>query len=309
MSYVVTGGAGYIGGHLVDHLVGEKNEVIVIDDFSNGNYINNQAKYLKIDLRDKSAFSLRIPKGSILYHLAANPDVRTSMIDPFEHFSRDVEVTFNVLELARRNDVSLFIFASSSTVYGETDKIPTPESAELKPISNYGIFKLVGEQLVEYYSRIYGIKGISVRLANVTGGRVSHGVIKDFIEKLRKNPNKLEILGNGKQRKSYIYITDTISAFRILEKKSEKTYDAFNIGNEDWITVNEIAQIIEEEMGLVPVHEYVDRGDGRGWEGDVRFMLLDVTKIKRLGWAPKYSSAQAVRYAARDIIYGYNLRA
>ncbi|MFP3232345.1 MAG: NAD-dependent epimerase/dehydratase family protein [Sulfolobaceae archaeon] len=307
MSYVITGGAGYIGSHLVDALTKLYNDIVVIDDFSNGNYVNKKAKYLKIDLRDSSTSSLKIPAGSILYHLAANPDVRTSMINSYEHFSRDVIATFNVLEMARRNDVSLLVFASSSTVYGETDKIPTPENAELKPISNYGVFKLLGEHLLEYYSRVYGIKGISIRLANVTGGRVSHGVIKDFVEKLRKNPYKLEILGNGKQRKSYIYITDVIDAFLTLEKKFNALYDTFNVGNEDWITVDEIAKIVEEEMNLTPVHEYVDKGEGRGWVGDVRFMLLDISKIKQLGWKPNYSSAQAVRLAVRDLIYGYKL--
>jgi len=307
MSYVITGGAGYIGSHLVDALTKLYNDIVVIDDFSNGNYVNKKAKYLKIDLRDSSTSSLKIQAGSILYHLAANPDVRTSMINSYEHFSRDVIATFNVLEMARRNDVSLLVFASSSTVYGETDKIPTPENAELKPISNYGVFKLLGEHLLEYYSRVYGIKGISIRLANVTGGRVSHGVIKDFVEKLRKNPYKLEILGNGKQRKSYIYITDVIEAFLTLEKKFNGLYDAFNVGNEDWITVDEIAKIVEEEMNLTPVHEYIDKGEGRGWVGDVRFMLLDISKIKQLGWKPNYSSAQAVRLAVRDLIYGYKL--
>jgi UDP-glucose 4-epimerase len=307
MSYVITGGAGYIGSHLVDALTKLYNDIVVIDDFSNGNYVNKKAKYLKIDLRDSSTSSLKIQAGSILYHLAANPDVRTSMINSYEHFSRDVIATFNVLEMARRNDVSLLVFASSSTVYGETDKIPTPENAELKPISNYGVFKLLGEHLLEYYSRVYGIKGISIRLANVTGGRVSHGVIKDFVEKLRKNPYKLEILGNGKQRKSYVYITDVIDAFLTLEKKFNGLYDAFNVGNEDWITVDEIAKIVEEEMNLTPVHEYVDKGEGRGWVGDVRFMLLDISKIKQLGWKPNYSSAQAVRLAVRDLIYGYKL--
>jgi UDP-glucose 4-epimerase len=307
MSYVITGGAGYIGSHLVDALTKLYNDIVVIDDFSNGNYVNKKAKYLKIDLRDSSTSSLKIQAGSILYHLAANPDVRTSMINSYEHFSRDVIATFNVLEMARRNDVSLLVFASSSTVYGETDKIPTPENAELKPISNYGVFKLLGEHLLEYYSRVYGIKGISIRLANVTGGRVSHGVIKDFVEKLRKNPYKLEILGNGKQRKSYVYITDVIDAFLTLEKKFNGLYDAFNVGNEDWITVDEIAKIVEEEMNLTPVHEYVDKGEGRGWVGDVRFMLLDISKIKQFGWKPNYSSAQAVRLAVRDLIYGYRL--
>ena len=304
MVYIVTGGAGYIGGHLVDELVNKGEEVIVIDDFSNGSYINYHAKYIRKDLR-ADLKDLSIPKNSIIYHLAANPDVKTSMVNIREHFERDVLVTLNVLELARKFDAEKVIFASSSTVYGETDRIPTREDELLKPISNYGLFKLFGELMMEFYSRNYGIPTVSVRLANVTGGRVTHGVIKDFIEKLRRNPKKLEILGNGKQRKSYIYISDTISAFRVIERNTRSGYSVFNVGNEDWITVDEIARIIEEEMGVSPVHVYIDAGDGRGWIGDVRFMLLDISKLKQLGWKPNYSSAEVVRLAVRDIIYGY----
>ncbi|BFH73205.1 NAD-dependent epimerase/dehydratase family protein [Sulfurisphaera javensis] len=301
MIYIITGGAGYIGSHLTDYLV-DKGEVIVIDDFSYGKYINEKALYEKIDLRRHN--DLKIPKDSIIFHLAANPDVRTSMIDVEEHFERDVKVTLNVLEIARKNDAKKVIFASSSTVYGETDKIPTPENAELKPISNYGLYKLLGEQMVEYYSRVYGITGISVRLANVTGGRVSHGVIYDFVHKLLKNNKKLEILGNGKQKKSYVYISDTVEGFILLSEKVNRGYEVYNLGNEDWITVDEIAKIVEEEMNVSPEHIYIDSGDGRGWIGDVRFMLLDIKKIKELGWKPKYSSRDAVKQAVRDLLNG-----
>lgn len=300
MTYVISGGAGYIGGHLTDYLVNKDKEVLVIDDFSYGKYVNSRASYIKADLR--SNIEIKIPKDSVIIHLAANPDVRTSMIDPKEHFERDVKITFNMLEIARKNDAKEFIFASSSTVYGETDKIPTPEDAELKPISNYGLYKLMGEQMVEYYSRVYGIKSVSIRLANVIGGRVSHGVIFDFIHKLLRDKTKLEILGNGKQRKSYIYISDTIKGIIFLAEKSEGLYSVYNLGNEDWLTVDEIAQIVEEEMNLKPQHVYIDSGDGRGWTGDVRFMLLDISKIKRLGWKPKYSSREAVRLAVRDLL-------
>jgi len=299
MVYIITGGAGYIGGHLTDYLL-TKDEVIVIDDFSYGKYVNQKATYIRADLRKDS--EIKIPKESVIFHLAANPDVRTSMIDPVEHFERDVKVTFNTLEIARKNDAKTIIFASSSTVYGEAQKIPTPEDAELKPISNYGLYKLMGEQMVEYYSRVYGIKGVSVRLANVTGGRVSHGVIYDFVHKILKNNKRLEILGNGKQRKSYIYISDTIDGMLLLAEKSEGLYSVYNLGNDDWTTVDEIAKIVEEEMNVFPEHIYIDPGDGRGWVGDVRFMLLDISKIKRLGWKPKYSSKEAVRLAVRDLL-------
>ncbi|WP_168066880.1 NAD-dependent epimerase/dehydratase family protein [Sulfolobus sp. S-194] len=298
--YVITGGAGYIGGHLTDYLVEKGEEVVVIDDFSYGKYVNNKAVYKKTDLRFNA--DVEIPKDSILFHLAANPDVRTSMIHVQEHFERDVKVTLNTLEIARKYDVKKFVFASSSTVYGEAKVIPTPEDSELKPISNYGLFKLLGEKMVEYYSRVYGIKAVSIRLANVTGGRISHGVIYDFVNKLLKDNNKLEILGNGKQKKSYIYITDTIIGLVLLAEKNTGLYSVYNLGNEDWITVDEIAKIVEEEMGVSPKHIYVDAGEGRGWFGDVRFMLLDIKKIKEIGWKPKYTSRDAVRLAVRDLL-------
>jgi UDP-glucose 4-epimerase len=304
MEAVVTGGAGYIGGHLVDKLVELGYTVYVYDDFSSGNYVNPKALYSKVDLRKGEG--LRFPKGSVVFHMAANPDVRTSMQDTYDHFSRDVTLTFNVLEAARKSDVSFFLFASSSTVYGEADKFPTPEDYPKRPISFYGLFKLLGEEMLEYYSRNYGIRGVSLRFANITGGRVSHGVVIDFVRKLMKNPNELEILGNGRQRKSYLYISDLIDSLLFLMEKSRANYDVFNVGNVDWITVEEIARIVEEEMGLRPKHVYKDTGDGRGWPGDVRFMLLDVSKIMSLGWKPRYTSEQAVRLAVRDVLKNLN---
>ncbi|MUM65591.1 NAD-dependent epimerase/dehydratase family protein [Acidianus infernus] len=298
MTSVVTGGAGYIGGHLVDHLIENGEDVISIDDYSSGSYVNEKAQNIKLDLR--IAYPT-IPKEAIIYHLAANPDVKTSMENIYEHFERDVKVTLNVMEMARKYDAKMVIFFSSSTVYGE-GKIPTTEFDEIKPISNYGLFKVLGEEILKFYTRNYGIRGISLRLANITGGRISHGVVIDFIKKLRKNKEVLEILGNGKQSKSYLYITDLLSAVDVIVKYFKGLYDTFNIGNDDWVTVDEIARIVEEEMGLSPKHVYVDAGEGRGWKGDVRFMLLDTSKIKSFGWLPKYSSAQAVRLAVRDAL-------
>jgi len=305
MEAVVTGGAGYIGGHLVDELISRGYRAIVYDDFSSGSYVNPKALYSKVDLRNSEG--LIFPKGSIVFHLAANPDVRTSMYNTKEHFERDVVVTFNVLEAARRSDASFFLFASSSTVYGEADKLPTPEDYPRRPISFYGLFKQVGEEMVEFYSRNYGIRAVSLRFANITGGRVSHGVIIDFVRKLLRNREELEILGNGKQRKSYLYITDLIEAIFVLLEKFRGVYDAFNVGNLDWITVDEIARIVEEEMGLKPRHVYKDFGEGRGWAGDVRFMLLDINKITNLGWRPRYGSAEAVRLAVRDVLRSLNV--
>ncbi|MEM4139160.1 MAG: NAD-dependent epimerase/dehydratase family protein, partial [Sulfolobaceae archaeon] len=225
--YIITGGAGYIGGHLVDRLVEVyKEEVLVIDNFSSGNYVNPKARLIKQDLRfleinDNIFINY---KNSIIYHLAANPSVKDSMLDVFTHFESDVKATLVVLELARRLDATKLIFTSSSTVYGEAKILPTPENAEKKPISNYGLFKLICENMIEYYSRVYGLRSIVIRLANVVGGRMNHGVIVDFIKKLRNDNKRLEILGNGKQKKSYIYISDVIDGFLLLESKVNESY-------------------------------------------------------------------------------------
>jgi len=296
---VVTGGAGYIGGHLVDSLLEGGHETTVYDNFSSGNYRNKRAKYHIVDLR-KDEFDF--PKGSVVFHLAANPDVRSSMLDVKGHYENDVTATLNVLEAARKSDAEHVIFASSSTVYGEAEAIPTTESAPLRPISHYGLFKMLGESLLEFYSRNYSIRGTSLRLANVIGGRTSHGIIVDMINKLKKKKDGLEILGNGKQKKSYLHIEDLLYAFDFIIGKQKERYSVFNVGNEDWITVDEIVKTIEGELGLSPKHTYADGGDGRGWAGDVRLMLLDISRMKSLGWKPMRPSKEAVELAVKAII-------
>ncbi len=296
MDYVVTGGAGYIGGHLVDELV-KLGKVTVIDDFSSGSYVNEKATYIRADLAKET---VNIPNGSLIFHLAADPDVKESMFEHADHFERDVRATLNVAELARKHDAKGIIFTSSSTVYGEAERIPTPETEPPMPISFYGLYKLLGEQILEFYSRNYGMNATALRLANIIGGRMSHGVIVDFIKKLRINPKRLEILGNGKQKKSYLYINDLVELFIKLNPKGFKVY---NVGNRDWVNVMQIAEIIEKSMGANPEHVFVDYKDGKGWEGDVRFMLLDISLIeKEVGWKPSLTSEEAVKAAVRDII-------
>ena len=300
MQYIVTGGAGFVGSHLVDHLISKKSDVIVIDDLSTGKYVNSKSKFVKFDLRRQ--VNLSMPKGAGIFHLAANPNVRESMLNTHEHFDRDVKATFNVMEMARKADSQFVVFLSTSAVYGDPKHTPSKESDLAVPISNYAHFKLIGEGLLEFYARAYGLKTISLRMANIIGKRSDHGVIVDFRKKLSHNPDTLELLGDGTQKKSYIYISDAIDAITVAARKSRAGYSVLNVGSTDNISVREIAAILEKKMGLHPKHIFKDAGGGRGWKGDVKLMQLDISRIKSLGWKPKFNSKQSVERAVDDIL-------
>jgi len=315
---LVTGGAGFIGSNLVGRLVNKGFKVKIIDNLTSGKlsnikkYINEgSAEFIYCDLKYVKPKELAqyFVDVDVVYHLAANPEVRVSVTEPEIHFKENVVATFNVLEACRLASVPLLVFTSSSTVYGDAKVFPTPEDyTPLEPISVYGASKLASENMIITYSMLYGIKAVILRLANIVGPNQTHGVIVDFINKLRRNPQELEILGDGTQKKSYLHINDLLKAFDIvvefMEGKSRKSYDIFNVGNEDWITVREIADIVVEEMGLRNVKYIFKPGtkDGRGWIGDVKFMLLDIRKLKSIGWKPELSSSDAIRLTVRSLL-------
>jgi UDP-glucose 4-epimerase len=308
---LVTGGAGFIGSHLVDRLLNDGIKVHVLDNLSTGNIEhikrwnnnnnNNNFRFFKLDLVH-DPIEYYGDRYSTIFHLAANPDVRSSSINPKEHFEQNIISTFNILEYSRKHDIDTFVFTSSSTVYGEPNVIPTPEDTLLMPISMYGASKAACESLICSYAHMYGIKAVIYRLANVIGARSTHGVIYDFINKLIRNKNMLEILGDGKQRKSYIHVNDCINAMLIGLNSNDKI-NIFNVGSDDYIDVITIADIIINALGLSDVQlKFIDNGDGRGWKGDVKVMLLDTTRLKRLGWRAMYNSKEAVRVTVNDII-------
>jgi len=299
---LVTGGAGFIGSHLVDALVND-NEVTIIDNLSSGKreYINLKAEFIKADLLTDKIEDFFKGKD-IVFHLAANPDVRIGAENPELHLEQNLLVTHRVLKAMNKQGVRKIVFTSSSTVYGEASVIPTPEDyGSLIPISVYGAAKLASEALICSYCHTFDFQAWIYRFANVIGERSNHGVIYDFINKLRKNPEELEILGDGNQTKSYIYIDDCIEAMLYGLKTNEKV-NIFNIGSEDQITVKEIAEIVSEEMGLNP--EFKFTGGKRGWKGDVPLMLLSTERLKGLGWRPKYTSKEAVRKTAKALVAG-----
>lgn len=310
---LVTGGAGFIGSHLVDRLCGVGVELVVLDNLTAGTLSNvsrwlNELnfRFVRGDLLEIKDLSDILAGCEAVFHLAANPEVRLGFEDPKIHYEQNVGATFNLLEGVRKADgVHTFVFTSSSTVYGEPTIMPTPENyAPLKPISVYGASKLASEALITGYAKTYGFKAVIHRLANIVGPRARHGVIHDFIMKLRRNPRELEILGDGTQTKSYLYVDDCVDAMLISVDKSRGGVETYNVGSEDQINVREIADIVCEEMGLKNV-EYRFTGGvdgGRGWKGDVKYMFLDVGKLKRLGWRPKLDSGQAVRKTVKALL-------
>ncbi len=310
---LVTGGAGFIGSHLVDILMNRREKVHVFDNLSAGS-LENVRQWL-----DKPNFTfingdllssvdlekLKIERFHTIFHLAANPEVKLGSTDPTIHFQQNIAATYNLLELMRKAESRpTLVFTSTSTVYGEASKIPTPEDyAPLKPISTYGASKLACEALISAYAYTYGFKAVIYRLANIVGSRSRHGVIFDFIQKLKTNPEELEILGDGTQTKSYLHVSDCAEAIFLGLKKSSEQVEIFNIGSEDQTDVKTIAKIVIEEMELKNVKFRFTGGvdGGKGWKGDVKNMLLDISKIGRLGWKPKHNSKQAITKTVKEL--------
>jgi len=307
---LVTGGAGFIGSHIVDRLVSNKLDVKIIDNLSNGNIKNlkniNLIKnpLIKKDLNDLSCIYEVMSDVKLVFHMAADPEVSIGFQNPETHFNENIKNTFHLLEAIRKADVEKILFASSSTVYGEPDVIPTPENyAPLFPISTYGASKLACESLISSYCHTYGIDSIIFRLANIVGARSNHGIIPDFIKKLENNSNKLDILGDGSQSKSYLEVSECVDSLLFCLKNVNKRVEVFNIGNFDKINVIDIAKIVCKNMSLNDVTLSTDGGvdNGRGWIGDVKTMQLDITKLENLGWTPKLSSKQAIDIASKEL--------
>jgi len=315
MRVLVTGGAGFIGSHLVDHLIERGEDVRVLDNLSGGSLSNlgrwrgdPRLEFVQGDLLNPAEVEAAVEGCDAVYHLAANPEVRTWRASPEDHFRQNIEATYNLLEaLRKRGDAESLVFTSSSTVYGEAALLPTPEEyAPLKPISIYGASKLAAGGLVSAYASMYGFRSVIYRMANVVGPRSGHGVIHDFMEKLRRNPRELEVLGDGTQSKSYLYVGDCVEGMVLGAEEADKPVEVFNIGSEDRVNVRTIARIVIEEMGLSGVEVRLTGGveGGRGWKGDVKLMQLDTFRLRSLGWSPRLGSAEAVRETARELARG-----
>ncbi len=306
---LVTGGAGFIGSHLVDRLVEKGSKVTVFDNMSSGkmefiekHLENPDFTLIKGDLLNQEAIEKACKGIDFIFHVAANPDVKLGASDTRIHLNQNIMATYNLLEAMRKNNNEKIAFTSTSTVYGEASIMPTPEDyGPLIPISLYGASKLACEALVTSYSHTFDMQAWIFRFANIVGPRSTHGITVDFVKKLRKNSNLLEILGDGKQEKSYLHVLECIDAILFVIENSYEKVNIFNIGSEDTISAIEIGKAVIEEIGLSNV-KFTYTGGNRGWKGDVPRMRLGIEKMKSLGWKPVYTSERSIRETARALL-------
>jgi UDP-glucose 4-epimerase len=304
---IVTGGAGAIGSVLVGRLLRDGRAIEVLDNFSTGMRellpAGTTAKRLHVTTCDLGAGEPpeEVFRGAgEVWHLAASADIRRGVADPRIDLGNGIVATFNVLERARRCDVPRVLFSSSSVVYGLASIQPTPESyGPLEPESVYGAAKLAAEGLVSAYSHSYGMTGYIFRFTNIIDGRSNHGVLNDFFQKLRADPTRLEVLGDGRQAKSYLRTEDCVEGMLTGARRASAKVNVFNIGAADQISVREIAEKVVAAHGGTATISY--RGGERGWVGDVPQQLLSIEKLRRLGWTPSLSSAGAIDKTIREL--------
>ncbi len=300
MRYFVTGCAGFIGSSLTDRLLAMGHEVVGYDNFSTG-----QARFLESalqasgfslvrnDLLNADALTTAMRGCEFVFHLAANADVRFGTEHPRRDLEQNTIATFNVLEAMRANGIRRIAFSSTGSIYGEAAVIPTPEDAPF-PVqtSLYGASKLACEGLIEAYCEGFGFQGIVFRFVSILGPRYTHGHVFDFVKQLRAHPDRLDILGNGRQRKSYLEVSDCIDAMLLAVERAEGKINRFNLGLDEWCHVDDSIGWITEALGIQPQRAYA--GGERGWIGDNPFIFLDTQKIRALGWTPKTTLREGV---------------
>lgn len=301
---MVTGGLGFIGSHLVDRLLEDGWDVLAIDSLATGKLSNlahqrrnNRLRIATVDIRSKSVRRL-ISGTDTVFHLAAHADIRKSLRDHTFDLEHNLVGTLNVLEAMLASKVKELVFASSSAAYGEASVRPTPE--EYMPIqtSLYGASKLACESFAQAYGELFPMKLWSFRFANVVGERCRRGVVWDFVHKLKRNPGELEILGDGKQSKEYLYIGDCVEGIMTGYGKSSTTVNNFNLGTDEQTIVDQVAGIVIREMKLSDVRRKYTGGE-RGWIGDNPVVQLKLDKIKSLGWTQSVSAEEAIARTTR----------
>jgi UDP-glucose 4-epimerase len=298
----VTGGAGFIGSHLVDRLLADGHTVVAYDNLSTGHerFLEQAStsphfSLVRGDVTDPAALTRAMSevRPEFVFHLAANADVRFGTEHPIRDLQQNTIATFNVLEAMRASGATRIAFSSTGSIYGEPEVFPTPETAPF-PIqtSLYGASKLAGESLIQAYCEGFGFQGYIFRFVSILGERYSHGHVFDFYKSLRQNPRELRVLGDGQQRKSYLYVHDCIDAMCTAIGRASGKVNVFNLGAPDYCRVNDSITWITEHLGVRPSRTYT--GGERGWIGDSPFIFLDTTRIHALGWRPTCSIREGV---------------
>ncbi len=300
MKAFVTGGAGFIGSNLVDRLLSLKHQVVVYDNLSTGtlDFLEEarqhpQFTFIQDDLLNADALKAAMRGTNFVFHLAANADVRFGTEHPEKDLQQNTIATFNVLEAMRANLVKKIVFSSTGSIYGETPTIPTPEDCAF-PVqtSLYGASKLAGEGLISAYCEGFDMQGWIFRFVSILGERYTHGHVFDFYKKLRANPDELFVLGDGHQKKSYLYIQDCLDAIFYAIEKAQEPLNIFNLGTDEYIEINHSIDFITRHLGLEPQLKYA--GGERGWIGDNPFIFLDCSKIRQLGSKPRFTIEQGI---------------
>lgn len=305
MHAFVTGAAGFIGSSLVDRLLSLGHRVTGYDNFSTGweCFLNDAGanpdfRLVRADILDEKSLAEAMAGADTVFHLAANADVRFGTHHPYKDIQQNTLGTFHVLEAMRANGVRRLCFSSTGSVYGECEVLPTPENAPFpEQTSLYGASKLAGEGLISAYVHGFGIHATVFRFVSILGPRYTHGHIFDFLKQLLRHPERLRVLGDGKQRKSYLHVDDCVSAILTALDEAPGDYDVYNLGTDHYCQVDDSIGWICSELGLTPRLDYA--GGDRGWIGDSPFIFLDTQAIRGLGWRPRHSIEEGVRLTVR----------
>lgn len=311
MNILVAGGAGFIGSHLIDALLSEEHSIICADNMVLGNTDNiahlkenKNFVFIKCDLSKQENTDFIFEKYNIdmVYHLAANSDIQKGALQPEIDFYDTFMTTRCILESMRKFNVKKLFFASTSAVYGEMCDVNLKETTGgIKPVSYYGGAKLASEAMIYSYCSMNDLKVVIFRFPNVIGPRLTHGVIYDFVKKLRSNPKKLQILGDGTQCKPYLHVFDLVNGIMMFTREIKQGAEVYNIGVKSATTVTRIAEIVRDKMGLKNTSFEYTGGD-RGWKGDVPKFEYDISKIIDAGWRPTMSSDEAVETTVEEVL-------
>lgn len=313
-SFFIVGGAGFIGSHFTDRLLdsGYASRVTAFDNFSSGREWHVQRhlerdsgrfRLLRGDVLDLDRLTNSMYEHDIVIHLASNPDISRAVHDPEIDFNQGTMLTNNVLEAMRRACVPRLLYASGSGVYGDAGDLSlTEDHGPLHPISTYGASKLAGEALIASYCAMFGITACAFRFGNVVGSRQTHGVGFDFLRRLSVDRARLRILGDGRQSKSYIHVSDVVEAVLLACDRVTQNYEVFNVATGEIVTVTEIAEMAVEALGLDHRPCFVYAGGDRGWKGDVPLVRLDTTRIRALGWMPALNCREAVQRSLEEMV-------